>query len=58
MTLAMEAERRLGDFKPQELANTAWAFATLRHADNYNALISASEKGKQPEPWRCLRQCS
>ena len=27
--LAKEAEQRLGDFNPQDLANTAWAFATL-----------------------------
>ena len=30
--LAQEAERRISDFKPQELANTAWAFATAGHA--------------------------
>ena len=29
MALASDAERRLGDFKPQDLANTAWVFATL-----------------------------
>ena len=33
MALAREAERHLGDFKPQELANTAWAFATLGQVD-------------------------
>ena len=27
--LAREAERRMGNFNPQDLANTAWAFATL-----------------------------
>ena len=31
--LAKEAERRMGNFKPQELANTAWAFAMLGQAD-------------------------
>ena len=31
--LAREAERRAGDFNPQGLANTAWAFATLGQAD-------------------------
>ena len=31
--LAKEAERRLGDFNPQNFANTAWAFATLGQAD-------------------------
>ena len=33
MVLAREAEQRLGDFYPQNLANTAWAFATLGQAD-------------------------
>ena len=27
------AERRLDEFKPQELANTAWAFATVGQQD-------------------------
>ena len=31
--LAKEAERRVGNFKPQDLANTAWAFATLGQPD-------------------------
>ena len=31
--LAREAEQHLGDFNPQEFANTAWAFATLGQAD-------------------------
>ena len=31
--LAKAAERRLIDFKPQELANTAWAFATASRRD-------------------------
>ena len=31
--LAREAERRLDDFNPQELANTAWSFATASHQD-------------------------
>ena len=29
MALARAAEQRLGDFSAQELANTAWAFATV-----------------------------
>ena len=33
MALAREAERRVCDFNPQELANTAWAFATLGQVD-------------------------
>ena len=36
--LARAAERRVGDFKPQELANAAWAFAT---ACQYVALLFA-----------------
>ena len=31
--LARAAERRPGDFKVQELANTAWAFATASQSD-------------------------
>ena len=31
--LAREAERRVGDFNPQALANTAWAFATVGQSD-------------------------
>ena len=31
--LARAAELRLGDFKVQELANTAWAFATASQQD-------------------------
>ena len=32
--------RRLGDFKPQELSNTAWAFAKAGHtsAELFNAI--------------------
>ena len=31
--LAREAEHRVGDFNPQNLANTEWAFATLGQPD-------------------------
>ena len=31
--LARAAERHLGDFKVQELANAAWAFATANQSD-------------------------
>ena len=37
--LATTAQRRMGNFKPQELANTAWAFAT---ADQKDALLFAA----------------
>ena len=37
--LARAAERRLGEFNAQELANTAWAFAT---ADQPDALLFAA----------------
>ena len=41
--LAKEAERRVGDFNPQDLANTAWAFATLGHVDVQLFMALASE---------------
>ena len=31
--LASEAEQRMGDFNPQNLANTAWAFAKVGQSD-------------------------
>ena len=43
MALAREAERRLGDFNPQGLANTAWAFATLGQADAQLFMALAGE---------------
>ena len=44
--LAKEAEQRLGDFNPQVLANTAWAFATLGQADAqlFTALAREAER--------------
>ena len=44
--LAREAERRLGDFDPQGLANTAWAFATLGQSDVqlFTALAREAER--------------
>ena len=44
--LAGAAERRLGGFSAQELANTAWAFATAsqREAPLFAALASAVER--------------
>ena len=44
--LAKEAEQRLGDFNPQVLANTAWAFATLGQADAqlFTALAREAEQ--------------
>ena len=46
MALAREAERRMGNFKLQELANTAWAFATQGHPDLqlFNALAREAER--------------
>ena len=40
MALEEVARRRLGDFKEQELSNTAWAFATAGHAsaELFNAI--------------------
>jgi len=34
MVLARVAEQRIVDFTPQDLANTAWAFATLGQPDS------------------------
>ena len=40
--VAREAERRVGDFNPQVLANTAWAFATLgQHDAQLSTALSA-----------------
>ena len=39
-------ERRVGNFKPQKLANTAWAFATLGQPDAqlFSALAREAER--------------
>ena len=44
--LAREAERRLTHFNPQEVANTAWAFATVNYRDEklFAALARAAER--------------
>ena len=36
----------MGDFNPQDLANTAWAFATVSHKDEglFTALAAAAER--------------
>ena len=36
----------MGDFNPQALANTAWAFATMSHKDErlFTALAAAAER--------------
>ena len=45
MELARAAEWRIVEFRPQEIANTAWAFATVNQSDeklsvaNYNTEI-------------------
>ena len=40
------AEQRMRDFTSQELANTAWAFATLGHKDErlFSTLAAAAEQ--------------
>ena len=45
-TLAVAAEQRLSEFKAQEIANTAWAFATMNHAHKqlFAALARAVER--------------
>ena len=44
--LATAAEGRLSEFKPQNVANTAWAFATVNYRDEklFAALASAAER--------------
>ena len=44
--MARAAERRLGDFNVQELASTAWAFATAGQSDVqlFTALARAAER--------------
>ena len=44
--LATAAERHMRDFNPQNLVNTAWAFATLRQKDAllFAALTTAAER--------------
>ena len=48
MLLAREAERRLDDFNPQDLANAAWAFATLGHMDAQLLTALAREAERRP----------
>ena len=44
--VARAAERRVADFNAQDLANTAWAFATAGHKDAqlFSALARAAER--------------
>ena len=44
--LARAAERRVGDFNPQELTNTAWALAKLGQSDAqlFKALAREAER--------------
>ena len=44
--LATAAERRLSDFNPQAVANTAWAFATVNYRDEklFAALARVAER--------------
>ena len=44
--LATAAERRLSEFNPQDVANTAWAFATMNYRDEklFPALAIAAER--------------
>ena len=45
-TLARAAVRRVSEFKPRELANTAWAFATVNRPDDraFMALARAAAR--------------
>ena len=44
--LARAAERRLSDFNPQDVANSAWAFATVKDRNEklFAALARAAER--------------
>ena len=45
--LAREAEWRMGDFKPRDLANIAWAFARVGQADAWLFAALAKEAEQQ-----------
>ena len=52
--LAKAAQHRMKGFKPQELANTAWAYATMDHKDEqlFAALAEAAQhrmRGFKPQ---------
>ena len=44
--MARAVARRLSDFNPQEVTNTAWAFATVNYRDErvFPALAGAAER--------------
>ena len=44
MALARAVERQMSKFKPQNVANTAWAFATLKQTDG--KLFISTMKGE------------
>ena len=44
------SERRLDEFKPQGLANTAWAFAKVKLFDEKLFILLAQETGPQGSP--------
>ena len=52
--LAKEAKHRPGEFRAQDIANTAWAFATLGQADAL--LFTALAKGAQRRQQTALRR--
>ena len=52
--LARAAERRLSEFNPQEVANMAWAFATVNRRDEelFAALrIAAEQRLSESNAW-------
>ena len=58
--LAREAERRAGNFNPQERANTAWAFATLGQPDSqlFSALAREAESKRWPPSWSANKKAT
>ena len=57
---AREAERRVGNFNPQERANTAWAFATLGQPDSqlFSALAREAESKRWPPSWSANKKAT
>ena len=55
--MAEAAEHRMGDFKPQEFANTSWAFATAGQLDSQHvplfAVLARAADRQMGEEWCC-----
>ena len=56
--LALEAEQRLHEFNPQQLANTAWAFATKGHSEHKLFEALAREIQQQPSAFNAQERAN